>query len=195
MKGMEKISDAILSKVKAEADTIINEAREKAATELKKAEEQRQLQFEEQQRRTLAEAEREAARIMAEASVKARQELSQAKAEIVDQIIGRVKKGLAHISTDQSLPRLIKEAVAGIDSDQIRILVAAKDIAAARDYIKHQGQLASKIVEVKEVDCSGGVIAEKIDGSLRIDNTSGTRLDALMPQMLPQINQQLFTGV
>ncbi len=38
----------------------------------------------------------------------------------------------------------------------------------------------------------GGVIAENIDGKLRIDNTYETRLEMLLPKLLPEISKVLF---
>ena len=50
------------------------------------------------------------------------------------------------------------------------------------------------MVEIKELDMSGGVIAEGIDGKLRIDNSYGTRLDMLLVQILPAMDSELFSG-
>ncbi|GAI43759.1 unnamed protein product [marine sediment metagenome] len=54
------------------------------------------------------------------------------------------------------------------------------------------GKDASKIMEIKEFDCAGGVIAENIDGKVSIDNTYETRLEMLLPQIVPEISRELF---
>jgi vacuolar-type H+-ATPase subunit E/Vma4 len=38
----------------------------------------------------------------------------------------------------------------------------------------------------------GGVIAEDVEGKLRIDNTYETRLGTLLPKLLPEISKKLF---
>jgi vacuolar-type H+-ATPase subunit E/Vma4 len=47
-------------------------------------------------------------------------------------------------------------------------------------------------MEIKEFDCTGGVIAESIEGKFSLDNTYDTRLEMLLPRILPEISQELF---
>jgi len=193
MAGMEKISEAILDKVKNEATQIIKAAEEKAWQEIEKAEKQKEIKFEEEKQKTLEEAEQEAARILAQASIKARQELSRAKAEVIDEIVSKVKTTLLELSSDEgSLLNLIKEAIAALGADQVRLYVSPKDMGTVQKLIKGDPGLAGKIMEIKESDCSGGVIAESADGKTSIDNTCDTRLEMLLPQILPEIGQELF---
>ena len=60
--------------------------------------------------------------------------------------------------------------------------------------IKPDKQLAGKIAEIKEFDCTGGVIVEDVDGAIRVDNTYDTRLEMLLPKLLPEIGKELFRG-
>ncbi|MFC1934065.1 V-type ATP synthase subunit E [Chloroflexota bacterium] len=193
MSEMEKIGEAILDKVKAEAQQLIREAEEKALEEIEKAEKQLEIRFEEEKRKTIEEARREADRILAEASIKARQELSKAKAEIIDNITSKVKAKLDETSSNETaLLNLTKEAVGGLGIDKVRLYVSPKDINTVQGFLKKDGELANKIVEINKYDCSGGVIAEDIEGKLRIDNTYDTRLQMLLPQILPEIDRKLF---
>ena len=193
MEGMEKISRAILDKVKADAEQIVKEAEEKAWQELEKAEKQRETEFKEEKRKIIEEAERQASRILAQSSIKARQELSRAKTEIIDGIVSRVRNTLPAISSDEgSLLNLIKEAVEELGADEVRVYVSRKNISAVRKLVKGDKGLASKIMEIKEFDCAGGVIAENIDGKVSIDNTYETRLEMLLPQIVPEISRELF---
>ena len=190
---MEKISEAVVTKVRAEAQNIIKEAEEKAKEEREKAKKQREIKLQEEKRRMLTEAEEEAARITAQGSIKARQELSRTKADIIAKIIHRVKQNLAELSSDESyLLSLIKEAIDGLGADKARIYVSPKDISAVQEFPEGNKELCSKIKEVKEFDCLGGVIAEDIEGKLRIDNTYETRLEMLLPKLLPQVSRELF---
>jgi V/A-type H+-transporting ATPase subunit E len=190
---MEKLSQAVLSKVKAETQTIIEEAEEKAQEEIEKAKKQREARFEEERGRMLREAEEEAARILAQASIKARQQLSSAKADAIAKIIDGARKELSQISSDEShLLNLIREAMEGLGVDKGRIYVSPKDVSTVKKLLKANKELSGKIVEVRESDFLGGVIAEDVEGKLRIDNTYETRLETLLPKLLPEISKELF---
>ena len=193
MKGMEKISEAILDKVKVDAQQIIKEAEEKALQDIEKAEKQLETKFEEEKRKAIEETEREATIILAQATIKARQELSRTKADIVDKIVSAVNTTLRSISSDESLLlSLIKEVVDELGGDKARIYVSPKDISTVQGFLERDKELASRIMEIKEFDCTGGVIAESIDGKFSLDNTYDTRLEMLLPQILPEISQGLF---
>jgi vacuolar-type H+-ATPase subunit E/Vma4 len=190
---MEKISEAVVSKVKLDAQNIIREAEEKAQGEIEKAKRQRDARFEEERNRMLGEANEEAARILAQASIKARQQLSSAKADAIVKIIDGARKELSQISSDERyFLNLIREAIEGLGVDKARIYVSPKDASNVKKFLKADKEISSKIVEVRESNCLGGVIAENIEGKLRIDNTYETRLDMLLPKLLPEINEELF---
>ncbi len=190
---MEKINQAVLNKVKVEAQTIIEEADEKAREEIEKAIRQRAARLEEERGKMLGEAEEEVARILAKASIKARQQVSIAKAATITKIIDGARKELSRISSDEShLPNLIREAIGGLGVDKGRIYVSPKDISTVRKLLEANKELSGKILEVREADCLGGVIAENVEGKLRIDNTYETRLEMLLPKLLPKISEELF---
>ena len=191
--GMEKISEAILAKVSVEAQDVVKDAKAKARERIEKAKKQQEARFGEEKNKLLEEAKGETARILAQASIRARQELLTAKTEIIDGIVSGVKKILADFSGSESSPlNLIKEAADAIGIDKARVYVSPKDIATVSKLINKDKELANKIVETKEVDCIGGVIVEDIDGRTRVDNTYDTRLEMLLPQILPEINKELF---
>jgi len=190
---MEKISEAVVSKVRMEAQNIIKEAEKKAQEEIERARKQREVKLQEEKRKMLEEAEEEAARIVAQASIKARRQLSSAKSDVITKIIDKVKQELSEFSSDEKyFLNLIKEAIDGLGADKSRIYVSPKDVSRARKFLERDKELASKIMEVKEDNLLGGVIAEDIDGKLRIDNTYETRLEMLLPKLLPEISKELF---
>jgi vacuolar-type H+-ATPase subunit E/Vma4 len=190
---MEKISQAVLSKIKSEAQSITEEAEKKAQEEIEKAKKQRNARLAEEKGRILGEAEEGAARILAQASIKARQQLSRAKADAVAKIIDAARKELSRISSDESyFLNLVREAMEGLGADKARIYVSPKDVSTAKKYLEADTELAGKILEVREFNCLGGVIAENVEGKLRIDNTYETRLDSLLPKLLPEISKKLF---
>ena len=194
MSGMEKISEAILDKVRVEAQDIIKEAENKAREGIDRAKKQQEAKLEEEKNKLIEGAGREAARTTAQASIRARQELLAAKTQVIDEIIGRVKEGLAGFASDESsVLTLIMEAIDPLDIDKARVFVSPKDLTSAQKLIKGNKELASKITEVSEFDCTGGVIVEDIEGKIRIDNTYDSRLEMLLPRLLPEINKELFS--
>ena len=196
MKGIEKISEAILDKVKVEAQDIIKEAKEKARERVERAKRQQEAKLEEEKGKLIEEAKEEATRILAQSSITARQELLLARTRIIDEIISRVKKTLSGISSDESSPlNLIKEAINTLDIDKARIYVSPKDVSIVRKSLKGDKKLADRITEIREFDGTGGVIVEDIDGKIRIDNTYDTRLEMLLPKLLPEIGKELFQGL
>ncbi|MFO7711726.1 MAG: V-type ATP synthase subunit E family protein [Dehalococcoidia bacterium] len=190
---MDKIKDAIISKVESEARDITDEAREKAQEEIEKARRQRQARFEEERARIIADVKEEAARTLAQSSIKARQKLSSTKADIIAEIVDGARSELSRISGDEKhLPGLIKEATEGLGGARGRLYVASRDVATVKNLLRDHSDLSDRIIEIKETDCLGGVIAEDSEGKLRIDNTYETRLEMLLPRLLPEINRQLF---
>jgi V/A-type H+-transporting ATPase subunit E len=190
---MEKINQAVLDKVRVEAQNIIEEAEEKAREEIEKAKKQREARLEGERGKMLGEAEQEAARILAQASIKARQQLLSAKAETIAKIIDGARKELSQISSDEShLLNLIREATNGLGVDKGKIYVSPKDVSTVKKLLKADKELSGKILEVRESDFLGGVIAEDVEGKLRIDNTYETRLETLLPKLLPEISKELF---
>ncbi len=196
MRGMEKISEAILDKVRADARDIVKEAEEKARERIEGAKKQQEAKLEEEENKLIEKAKEEAARILAQASITARQELLLARTRIIDEIISRVKKTLSGISSDESSPlNLIKEAINALDVDKARIYVSPKDVSMVRKLVARDKKLADRIIEIREFDGTGGIIVEDIDGKTRIDNSYDTRLEMLLPRLLPEISKELFQGL
>ena len=194
MTGMEKIGEAILDKVKTEAKGIVKEAEGKARQEIEQAKKQQIARLEEEKGRMLRQAGEEATRIAAQATVHARQELSRAKADVINEITSRVRKELAAASSSEgSLANLLKEAAAPLGTAKGRVYLSAKDVGGVKKLLAKDKELAARIAEVKEYDCSGGVIVEDIDGKIRIDDTYETRLEMLLPRLLPEIGRELFS--
>lgn len=191
--GMDKIRDAIISKVRMEAEDITREAKEKAQEEIEKARRQREARFDEERGRILTDVEAEAARTLAQASIKARQKLSSTKADIIAEIVDRVRRELSRVSSDDShILNLVREAMEALAAAKGKIYVSPKDVGTVKKLLEAHRDLSDRIVEVRESNCLGGVIAEDIEGKFRIDNTYETRLEMLLPRLLPEISKKLF---
>lgn len=191
--GMEKINEAILSKVQEEARGIIAEAEEKAREEVEKAHGLLEARLEEERRKLRAEAEVEAARILAQGLIRARQELLKAKSEVIDEITRRVKDALSRATGNEAaLGALLREATNGLETNKSQIYVAPRDKNIVETIVSKDGELSGIVMGIKEADLLGGVIAEDIEGKMRIDNSYETRLEILLPKILPQVSKQLF---
>ncbi|MCL0069822.1 V-type ATP synthase subunit E [Dehalococcoidia bacterium] len=191
--GMEKINEAILSKVQEEARGIIAEAEEKAREEVEKARRLLEVRLEDERRKLRAEAEVEAARILAQGLIRARQELLKAKSEVIGEITRRVKESLSRTTSNEAaLGALLKEAISGLETDKSQIYVAPRDKVIVERIVSGDGELSSMVTGIREADLLGGVIAEDIEGKMRIDNSYETRLEILLPKILPQVSKQLF---
>lgn len=190
---MERISEAVLGKVNEEAQNIIKEAQGRAQEQREKAKKQRETRLQEEEGRMLEEAKEEAARISAQASIRSRQKLSSAKADAIASIIRGAQQELSQSSSDEThLLDLIREAMNGLGVDKGRIYVSPKDVSAVKRLLEADRELSGKILEVRESTFLGGVIAEDIEGKYRIDNTYETRLEMLLPRLLPDIGKRLF---
>jgi len=191
--GMDEIKQAVMSRVQAEAEDIKNDANEKAQEEIEKAKKERQARFEEEKGRLLEQAREEAARVLAQASIEARQKISRTKADVVDRVIDGAREQLGgDSSADDQLAGLIREAVEGLGAAKGRIYVSGRDVDNAKKILEEDSELSDRVVEVRETDCLGGVIAEDVDGKLRVDNTYETRLEMLLPRLLPEMSKDLF---
>lgn len=190
---MERLSNAILEKVSADAKAIVKEAEERAEQRIKAAQEQQRAKFEEQKRKLLNEANAEAIKILAQAAIKGRQETLAAKMAVVNEVIDRANKQLASLAgNERVLANLIKEGIAILGADKVKVYVSSKDLTAMQKLVKEDKDFAKRVVEVKRQDSLGGVIVEDMEGKNRIDNTFETRLEMLLPRLLPEIGKELF---
>jgi V/A-type H+-transporting ATPase subunit E len=193
MTEMDKISEAVLRKVHAEAEGIVADAKAKADEALAAARKQRDARLDRERSRLLDEAKVEAARIAAQASIAARGELAKAKAAVVDEVFSASKAALAGApGAPEGLRALIEEGIATLGRDKVRLIVCPRDAAAARALVGADRKLGERVVEVKEAAMDGGVIVEDSAGIVRVDNSYETRLAMARPAMLVEIGSGLL---
>jgi V/A-type H+-transporting ATPase subunit E len=189
-----KIRKAILDKAKADADKIISDAEIKAKETIEKAEVQKEQKFEGEKKKIISEARREASKILAQASLKSRQEILKEKDAVINEVIKKAKDELSQDIKDKELfIHLIKETLEALEGeDTVRLFVSSRDLEIVREVVAENSELKEKIAEVKNIDCIGGIMIETINGMVSIDNTFDTRLEMLMPKILPEIGKNLF---
>ncbi len=191
---MQNISEAVVDKVREEAQTIVTEAEEEAKKELEKAKAQQDARLEAEKRRLLTAAQEEGARITAQNAMQARQKVANAKAAVLEDIVQKARTDLKKASTRrESLAYLITDAISGLgESEKVTVAVAKNDLEMAREIVKADKKLSTIVSEVKTCDCEGGVLVDNEDQTLSVDNTYTTRLEMLLPRMLPEISKKLF---
>jgi V/A-type H+-transporting ATPase subunit E len=190
---MNEISEAVLEKVRAEAQGLLDDAKAKGTEAISRAREQKASRLQEEKNRMREKAQGEATRTLAQSSIQARQEMLKAKTDVVMGIIDRVKKALADSAGEPGLLLgLIREGVELLGLEKVKVSVSGRDAAAVQKLVKADKELAPRVIEVRETDCTGGVIVEDPEGKIRVDNTYETRLAMLLPRLLPQIEKELF---
>ena len=190
---MEKLSEAILEKVKTEADEIIRQAESTAEERLVKAREQKNTRYEEEKARITEEAESEASRIRAQTSINVRQEILKAKNEVIEKIVSGLKEKLADLpDNDELTVNLIKEGVQVIGTNEVKVYVTPGHINSVKNLVQKESDLSAIVSEYKETRCIGGAVIEDIEAGFSIDNTFDTRIETVLPQLLPEISKELF---
>jgi len=190
---MQRISEAVVDKVRLEARSIVSEAEEEAKKELEKAKSQREAKLKAEKRRLLNDAQEEAARIVAQSAIQTHQMMAAAKASVVDDIVAQAQAGLKKTSAKpELLARLIGDAINGLETDKATIRVSPGDIAMVKELVKNDKRLSSMVLGVTGCNCGGGVIADSEDKKTSVDNTYSTRLEMLLPRLLPEISKELF---
>ena len=191
MTEMDKISEAVLRKVRLEADGIVADAKAKADETVAAARAQREVRFRAERSRLVEEAKVEASRILAQSAISSRRELLTAKAAIVEEVFSAATAALAGGAVGELRP-LIEEGIATLGLDKARVIVSARDVAAVKAMVASDRQLGDRIAEVKEAAIDGGAIVEDPAGSVRVDNSYGTRLAMVRPAMLVEIGSTLL---
>ena len=191
---MQKISEAVVDKVREEAQSIVSEAEEEAKKELDKAKSVRNARIEAEKRRLLNEAHEEAARVSAQNAMLAHRTVATAKAEVLASIVAKSREKIAKAPiTNKSLSYLIADAIPGLgDTGKVTVAVSKRDLSLAKDIVKADKQLSAKVLDVVSCDCDGGAIIESESNTLSVDNTYTTRLEMLLPRILPEISRELF---
>jgi V/A-type H+-transporting ATPase subunit E len=192
MNGMESINSAIREKVNVDAQAIIKDAEERAGQRVASAKEQQRVKLESDKNKLVGEAQVEVSRIQAQGAIRARQEMLSVKTSIIDGIIAETKKQLMNVSgSEKILTNLTREGIKALGTEKVRVYVAEKDVPVMQKLVREDTELGKSVTEVKNQNILGGVIIEDINGKNRIDNTFESRLEMLLPKLLPQIEKEL----
>lgn len=195
-RGLEGLRDAVMERAREEADRILRGAEEEARAEVERAKEAKDEEAEVLRKRLLKEAEVEAARIMARARIRAKNIVLEAKNKVIEEVIESAKRSLSShsLGREMSLAHLLRESARSLSGSRLRVMVSKADLEIVRRLIQGDEELSKRVEEVAEVECSGGVVVEEVDGGARIDNTYEARLAMLISRLLPMIGKKLPKG-
>jgi len=192
-------------KTEEQIQKILQEAKMKAEAIIKKAQEEFEREFQHELHSRILLLTRQ---IIGRAEYEGRVELLKAKDEIVRKIYRKVSEKLQRIIDGKEpgidykeiLYRLLKKAVSNIPDDEIIIITNSRDKGLLSKHLREietrlQSELARNIkllLDEKEINCMGGVIARNKDNTYIYLNTLDGRLKTAIEKLRTRLNKDLF---
>jgi len=202
--GVDKIKSKILEDAKAEANKIISEAKEEEAKILEKAKEEAEKRKAEILKRGEKEAEMTKSRIISEAKLEAKKKLLEAKEEIIEMAINKLKEELAKLPEQSDykdkLIKLIKDGAVSLGGGELVVRLNKRDMELIEDSTlwnleKEVENATNKVTVLKKgepVDITGGCIIETADGLKSLDNSLEAIFNRNMNEIRARITEKLF---
>jgi len=181
--GLENIINEILEQARSEAIVIGTEAENEGEKQIHEA-------------KTEAEKIKKSHQALADAQIERmhKQELSSAHLEIKRATLN-AKKDILN-STMESTKEVISSMSSEKNANLLKVLLNKYGNEGTRVYSNgRDAKLVQEMTELTfmgEIDCIGGLIIENDDGTVRLDYTFDTILDAAFEQSLKQVSDILF---
>ncbi len=180
---LEKLKQEVLSQAERQAKAVIAEAEREEEQILGEARAKAKAIVDEKQKLGEAQARETAVELKASALLQAKRMESEAKEEVVENVLNQVRRELQEISKskrayEKIFETLAKQAIRALGEKEFVLKVNAKDKKLASKY----GRIAGSI------DTIGGVIAAKADGTIQINNT----FEALLEENEEKLKQKAF---
>ncbi len=202
--GVDKIKSKILEDAKVEAEKIIAQAEEeknKILEEAKKEAEKRRVEI---LKKGEKEAEMVKNRIIAEAKLEAKKKLLEAKEEIINMAINKLREELYKLPEQpdykDKLIKLIKDGAISLGGGELIVRLNRRDMeliddATLWDLEKEIENIAKKVTVLKkgdEVDIIGGCIIETSDGLKSLDNSLEAIFERNLNIIRAKVTEKLF---
>jgi len=189
----EGMRETILEQAREDARQIIKQAEARADDVIAAAVRQKKRQDNAIRDELLARSRQEAVTIRAQAAFEATQLVEGEKRTIVNEIIaGAIARLNGNQPDRHAFQQLVAEALKELGpGGKAKLMVRQRDLALAREIVDDSA-LSRQVVEVSELECLGGVRVESADGMVAIDNTFDTRLEMVLPHVLPGIAARIF---
>ena len=174
MKGIEKITDRILSEARADADALKGEAEAKAAEILAEYEVQAKATYEERMANGKAEAAASADRKIRAANLQARKDVLGTKQDMIDQAYAMAKKAILRMPEEEYIDFLAnKAAQASVTGNETIILsemdkanIGEKLIPAVNEKLAALGKNAGITLSDETAKIMGGLFLKEKDISV-----------------------------
>ncbi|ADC68703.1 H(+)-transporting two-sector ATPase E subunit [Methanocaldococcus sp. FS406-22] len=202
--GVDKIKAKILEDAKAEANKIISEAEEEKAKILEKAKEEAEKRKAEILKKGEKEAEMTKSRIISEAKLEAKKKLLEAKEEIIEMAINKLKEELVKLPEQpeykDKLVNLIKDGAVSLGGGELIVRLNSRDMELIEDSTlwnleKEIESITKKVTVLKKgdpVDIIGGCIIETADGLKSLDNSLEAIFNRNLNVIRARITEKLF---
>ncbi|ACV24286.1 V-type proton ATPase subunit E [Methanocaldococcus fervens] len=202
--GVDKIKSKILEDAKAEANKIISQAEEEKAKILEKAKEEAEKRKAEILKKGEKEAEMTKSRIISEAKLEAKKKLLEAKEEIINMAIEKLREELAKLPEQSEykdkLINLIKDGAVSLGGGELVVRLNKRDMDIIDDSVlwnleKEVEEMTKKVTVLKKgkpVDIIGGCIIETADGLKSLDNSLEAIFNRNLDVVRARITEKLF---
>ncbi|AIJ06424.1 V-type ATP synthase subunit E [Methanocaldococcus bathoardescens] len=202
--GVDKIKSKILEDAKAEANKIISEAEAEKAKILEKAKEEAEKRKAEILKKGEKEAEMTKSRIISEAKLEAKKKLLEAKEEIIDMAIEKLKEELVKLPEQpeykDKLVNLIRDGAVSLGGGELVVRLNRRDMDIIDDatlwYLEKEVENMTKKVTVlkkgEPVDITGGCVIETADGLKSLDNSLEAIFNRNLNVIRARITEKLF---
>lgn len=182
MKGLDKITERILSEARAEADGVISEAKGQAEEIMKEYEAEASTAYDERLAKGKADAESAADRKGRTARLQAKKEILSTKQELIDQAYSLAQEQLLSMPADEYVEFLADKAFRASVSGNEQIILNKKDkeeigdrvVAAANAKLAAAGKNAAMTLSDECADILGGLFMKQ--GSISVNCSIETLL-------------------
>jgi len=182
--GLEKVKLEIVEKAKEEAAAIIDGANSEAKAIMKAAE--KQMQDYEKSMEADLEKDAELLRMkdLTSAELEAQRQVLTVKNELIDSVFSEAAKRLGRLperEREAHVKKLLEAALKELDAPVIR--------CSPKDAKFVQGR---RLKVIEDSSITGGIIAESLDGRLRVDYSYSALIEQVKARVLSNVARTLF---
>lgn len=186
--SLEKLKQEVLAQAEKQAESITAEAEREQEKILQEAKEKAKSVVSEKQKLGEAQAKELGVELKASSLLQAKRIESEAKEEIVESVLGEVKRELERTAKTKQYEKifetLAKQAIRALGEKEFVLKANARDKKLALKYGRFAGAIPT----------AGGVIAAKADGTIQINNTFEALLEEHEERLKRKAFEELFAG-
>ena len=181
--GLENIINEILEQARSEAIVIGTEAENEGEKLINEAKTETEKIKKSHQALADAQIERMHKQELSSAHLEIKRATLNAKKDILNSTIESTKEVISSMSAEKNA-NLLKVLLNKYGNEGTRVYSNGRDAKLVREM--------TELTFMGEIDCIGGLIIENDDGTVRLDYTFDTILDAAFEQSLKQVSDILF---